>query len=349
METLWYVALTLVLTMYVVLDGYDLGVAMLFPFVATDEAERRLVRAAIGPVWTGNEVWLIAGSALLFLSFPKAYAAGFSGFYLGLMILLWLLMGRGLAFELRGYVEHPLWRRFWDTIFFDAGLALAFLIGLFAGNVIRGVPLDAEGYFFLPLWTDFRPGLSPGILDWFTLLTGLTMVVLLALHGASYLAMKTVGPLQERGRTVARYATFPAVLLLSAFVAAVPFVRATFSVNFETHPVGYVWVVVGLTALASLFVNQARHRQVAAFASSSLLVASFLIVIAWGTYPNLLIATTDPAHSVTIHNGSAGKDGLQAALWWLPLGLAVVVLYQILIHRIFAGPVTPTSQPMSGH
>ncbi len=344
METFWYMALTLVLTIYVVLDGYDLGVAMLFPFMAGDEAERCMVRATIGPVWTGNEVWLIAGSALLFLSFPKAYAAGFSGFYLGLIIVLWLLMGRGLAFELRGHVEHPLWRRFWDTIFFWTGLSLAFLLGLFAGNVIRGVPLDADGYFFLPLWTDFRPGVSPGILDWFTLLTGLTMVALLALHGASYLAMKTVGPLQVRGRALARRAMFPAVLLLSAVVAALPFVRTTFSLNFETHPIGYLCGVIGLTALASLFVSHTRQKQVAAFASSSLLLASFLVVISWGTYPNLLIATTDPANSLNIDNASAGKDGLQAALWWLPLGLSVVVLYQIWIHRMFGRPVSPEFQ-----
>ena len=341
METLWYIALTFVLTMYVVLDGYDLGVAILFPFVATNEAERGMVRATIGPVWTGNEVWLIAASALLFLSFPKAYAAGFSGFYLGLILLLWLLMGRGLAFELRVHIEHPLWRRFWDTIFFVTGLSLAFLLGLFAGNMIRGVPVNAEGYFFLPLWTDFRPGLSPGILDWFTLLSGSTMVGLLALHGASYLAMKTLGALQERSRVLAKWAMLPAVLLLPAFAAALPFVQTTFPVNFEEHPAGYVWVVIGLMALASLFVCQRRHRHGAAFVSSSMVIASCLAVMSWGTYPNLFVATTDPAHSLTIHNASAGADGLHAALWWLPLGLLVVVSYQVLIHRMFAGPVTP--------
>lgn len=342
METFWYVALTAVVTIYILLDGYDLGVAMLFPCAATED-ERRMVRATIGPVWTGNEVWVIAASALLFLSFPGAYAAGFSGFYLGLMILLWLLMGRGLSFELRGHVEHPLWRRFWDTIFFCTGLSLSFLLGLFAGNVIRGVPLGADGYFFLPLWTDFRPGLSPGILDWFTLLTGLTMVVLLALHGASFLAMKTVGPLQAKVRELGGYAMLSAVLLLPAFLAVLPFVRTTFWENFEAHPAGYMWVVVGLAALVLLFMFHRQHRHVALFSSSSLLIASFLAIISWGTYPNLLIATTDPAYSVTIHNASAGKDGLQAALWWVPPGLAVVVLYQILIHRMFAGSVTPDS------
>ncbi len=349
METLWYMGLTFVVAIYIVLDGYDLGVAMLLPFVATDEAERRMVRATIGPVWTGNEVWLIAGSALLFLSFPKAYAAGFSGLYLGLMMLLWLLMGRGLAFELREHVEHALWRRFWDSIFFVTGFSLALVLGVFAGNVIRGVPLNAEGYFFLPLWTDFRPGVRPGILDWFTLLTGLTMVMLLALHGATYLAMKTVGPLQGRGRTLSIWALFPAGLLLSVFVAALPFVRTTFGASFDAHPAGYLWLVIALIALASIFVSQARQRPVAAFASSSLLIVSFLAMISWGTYPNLLVSTSDPADSVTIHNASAGEEGLEAALWWLPLGLSMVVLYQVWIHRMFAGPVTPHSQALPDH
>lgn len=349
METLWYIALTFVLTMYVVLDGYDLGVAILFPFVTRDEAERGMVRATIGPVWTGNEVWLIAGSALLFLAFPKAYAAGFSGFYLGLILLLWLLMGRGLAFELREHIGHPLWRRFWDTIFFVTGLSLAFLLGLFGGNVIRGVPVNAEGYFFLPLWTDFRPGLSPGILDWFTLLTGLTMVVLLGLHGAAFLAMKTVGPVQVKVRKLGRYAMLLAVLLLPAFLAALPFVRTTFWENFQAHPAGYMWLVVGLTALVLLFLFHRQHRHVAFFCSSSLLIVAFLAFISWGTYPNLLIATADLAHSLTIHNASAGEDGLQAALWWVPPGLTIVVLYQIFIHRMFAGSVTPDSLRTRDH
>jgi len=348
METFWYTAFTLALTMYLVLDGYDFGVAMLFPFV-TAEDERRMLRATIGPVWTGNEVWLIAASALLFLSFPKAYAAGFSGFYLGLIMLLWLLMGRGLAFELRGHVEHVLWRRFWDSIFFGASLSLALLIGLFAGNVIRGVPLNAEGYFFLPLWTDFRPGLSPGILDWFTLLTGLLMVVLLASHGASFLAMKTAGPLQAKARALSGAALIPTVLLLAAFVFALPYVRPTFWAGFAARPIGYLWPLAGLAAMVMLFINHARHNQGAAFGWSSLLVASFVVMLSWGTYPNLLVAIGDPAHSVTIDNASAGKDGLQAALWWLPPGLAVVVLYQILIHRMFSGPVTPDSSPAGHH
>lgn len=165
METIWYALVLFVLTTYVVLDGYDFGVGILSPFVARQESERRLVRETIGPVWTGNEVWVIAGSALLFLAFPKAFASGFSGFYLALMIMLWLLMGRGLAFELREHVDHALWRTFWDTIFFLANLLLAFVVGLVVGNLLRGVPLNASGYFFLPLWTDFSPGSMPGILD----------------------------------------------------------------------------------------------------------------------------------------------------------------------------------------
>ncbi len=344
METFWYAAVTLMLTTYVALDGYDLGVGMLVPFVAKQETERRIIRATIGPVWTGNEVWLIAGSAVLFLAFPKAYAAGFSGFYLALMILLWLLIGRGLAFELREHVDHPLWRRFWDATFSAASLLLAFVLGLLIGNVIRGVPLNAHGYFFLPLWTDFRPGSLPGILDWFTLLTGCIMVVLLVLHGATYLAMKTLGPLRAKGRSLARHATVVVAVFLASFLAVAPFVQTAFRTNYEAHPIGYAWSLASLAALVALRLFHARHRQVAAFASSSLLVASLLMAIAWGTYPNLLIATTDPANNVTITNASAASEGLQAALWWLLPGLACVALYQIHIHRMFGCPVSPESQ-----
>lgn len=348
METFWYVALTCVLTIYVLLDGYDFGVAMLLPRVAATESERCMVRATIGPVWTGNEVWLIAGSGLLFLAFPHAYAAGLSGFYLGLMMLLWLLIGRGLAFELRDHVAHPLWRRFWDGIFTLSGLSLAFLVGLLAGNVSRGVPLNEAGYFFLPLWTNFHPGATPGMLDWFTLLSGVTMVVVLGLHGATYLAMQTAGPLRARCRTVARAFAVPVVLTLPALYAALLFVQPAVSEQYMAHPAGYAWPLGSVAALLLIVLFHRRDQQVAAFMSSSLLVASLLLTMAWGTYPNLLIAT-DPANSVTITGAAAEPSGLRAALWWVPPGFALVVLYQWFIHRTFAGPVTPETAVPQGH
>lgn len=347
METSWYVILISVLTVYVLLDGYDLGVAMLFPFVAATESERGMVRATIGPMWAGNEVWLIAGSALLLLSFPKAFAAGFSGFYLALMILLWLLIGRGLAFELRAHVEHQLWRRFWDALFTVSGVLLAFLLGVLVGNVSRGVPLNEEGYFFLPLWTDFRPGAHPGLLDWFTVLSGMTMVALLAVHGATYLGMKTLGPLREKCRGVVGGVTALAAVELWALYVTWPFVQPAVRENYVTNPAGYAWPVTSVAATGLLLLFHVRHRQVAAFVSSSLLVASLLVTLAWGTYPNLLLAI-DPANSVTIAGAAAERGGLEVALWWALSGLTLVMFYQLLIRRLFAGPVMPASHHSPG-
>ena len=343
MDTIWYVLLTFVLTTYVVLDGYDFGVGILSPLVARDETERRRLQAAIGPVWTGNEVWLIAGSTLVFLAFPKAFAAGFSGFYLALMIMLWLLMGRGLAFELREHVDHELWRGFWDGIFFLANLLLAFVAGLLVGNLLRGVPLNANGYFFLTWWTDFRPGPLPGLLDWFTLLTGTTMVALLTLHGGSFLTMNTRGALQARIERMVQSTLLFLTPLLLALVVAVPFVQPSFGGHYQAAPIGYVWPLFAAVALLSRCLPSVRRRPVAGFAASSLLVAALLVAAAWGTFPNLLLATTDRSHSLTAMTAAAERTGLEAGLWWVPAGLALVIVYQVWIHRLFSGPANSDS------
>jgi len=165
METFWYMVVTVMLGIYVVLDGFDFGVGIVYPFLTRTEQERLTALGAIGPVWNGNEVWLLASGGLLFFAFPKAYAAGFSGFYLALIIVLWLLIARGLALELRSHVDHVLWRQFWDLAFSGASILLAVVFGAALGNLIRGVPLSRDGYFFVALWTDFMTGPEPGILD----------------------------------------------------------------------------------------------------------------------------------------------------------------------------------------
>ena len=203
METFWYCALTLMLAVYVVLDGFDFGLGIIYRFVARTEADRRTALASIGPVWNGNEVWLIAAGGLLFFAFPKAYAAGFSGFYLALIIVLWLLIVRGLALELRSHLAHVLWRQFWDAAFAGASTLLAVVLGATLGNLIRGVPLNQDGYFFMALWADFMMGPDPGILNWFTILMGVTSAAVLAFHGANYLVIK------QRANCAARPAVQP--------------------------------------------------------------------------------------------------------------------------------------------
>src|SRR5713101_8451656 len=168
MQTLWFILVAFMLTMYVVLDGFDLGAGVIHLFVARTDVERRTILQAIGPVWDGNEVWLIAAGGTLFFAFPVLYASSFSGFYLPLIIVLWLLMLRGVSVELRSRVPNGVWASFWDGIFFLGSALLTIFFGAALGNVIRGVPLASDHTFFEPLWTDFNPfSANTGILDWY--------------------------------------------------------------------------------------------------------------------------------------------------------------------------------------
>jgi len=204
MGFIWFWLVAIMIVAYVLLDGFDLGVGILHPFLAKTEEERSISVRSIGPVWDGNEVWLIAGGGTLYFAFPLLYASAFSGFYLALMVVLWLLIIRGASIELRSQIPIAVWRTFFDGMFCFSSALLAIFFGAALANVIRGVPLNPEGYFFLPLWTNWRPGPDPGILDWYTVLGGLIALVALAIHGALYLAVKTQGDLQSRARTFAQ-------------------------------------------------------------------------------------------------------------------------------------------------
>jgi cytochrome d ubiquinol oxidase subunit II len=341
METFWYAAVTLMLAVYVVLDGFDFGVGIVYRIVARTEADRRSALAAIGPVWNGNEVWLIAAGGLLFFAFPKAYAAGFSGFYLALIIVLWLLIARGLALELRSHLDHTLWREFWDLAFAGSSALLAVVFGAALGNLIRGVPLNQDGYFFVALWTDFMMGPEPGILDWYTILMGLASAAILALHGANYLAMKSVGELQRRARCVAWLGGFAVVGLVVLVLSAIPFVQPAFRLSYAAYPIGYVFPFLGMVALVAALESRRRDWDHAAFCASSLLILAMLASTAWGSYPNILIATTDPANSLTVANATAGAYGMRVGLWWFLIGFGLVIAYQIYAHRAFWGKVQP--------
>ena len=195
METIWFILVGILLGGYAVLDGFDLGIGSIYLLVARTEAERSQVRSSIGPVWDGNEVWLIAASGTLFFAFPKAYATAFSSFYLAFFFILWLLLLRGLAIELRSQIDHQLWHTFWDSVFSLASIALVLLFGVVLGNLLRGLPLNDQGGAALPLWTNFLLGTKLGLLDWYTFPVGLAAAVVLILQGSSYLGVKTEGEL----------------------------------------------------------------------------------------------------------------------------------------------------------
>jgi cytochrome d ubiquinol oxidase subunit II len=201
MTTLWFILVAVMIGAYVVLDGFDLGAGIIHLFAARSNGERRVVLRAIGPVWDGNEVWLLAAGGTLFFAFPALYAAAFSGFYLPLMIVLWLLAGRAVSIELRSRIPSPVWTSFWDGTFFLSSGLLAVFYGAALANVVRGVPLDKNGYFFEALWTNFDPkNPTPGILDWYTILIGVLALAALTMHGAAYLVIKTEGTVNTRAR-----------------------------------------------------------------------------------------------------------------------------------------------------
>ena len=203
MGFIWFWLVAVMIVGYVVLDGFDLGVGVLHLFLARTESERRATLGSIGPVWDGNEVWLLAGGGTLYFAFPSLYASAFSGFYLPLMIVLWLLILRGVSLELRNHLDVGVWRTLLDGLFGVSSALLTIFFGAALANVLRGVPLQADGYFFLPLWTDWRTGVHPGILDWYTVIGGLVALVALTMHGALWLTIKTSGDLGRRAqRTV---------------------------------------------------------------------------------------------------------------------------------------------------
>lgn len=339
METLWFCLVAFMIAMYVILDGFDLGVGATHFCTARSEAERRQVIRSIGPVWDGNEVWLLAAGGTLYFAFPGLYASSFSGFYLPLMIVLWLLILRGAAIEFRSHIDNPVWKPFWDFVFTGASALLAIFFGAALGNVVRGAPLDGSGRFFLPLWTDFRPGPQPGILDWYTALAGLTAFLALAHHGALWVALKTEPPVGDRARRVASLAWYGVLGMTLILTGATFRVQPHVPERFALNPWGYIFPALALAGLLWSTLLRRRGQDRPAFLASCAYLAGMLASVAFGLYPSVLPSNTDPNLSLTIYNTAAGAYGLRVALfWWIP-GMALVALYTAFVYRRWAGKV----------
>jgi len=339
-ETIWFIFVALMIAMYVLLDGFDLGAGAIHLFAARDDLERRTIIRAIGPVWDGNEVWLIAGGGTLFFAFPVLYASSFSGFYLPLIIVLWLLMIRGISIELRGHIGDPMWASFWDAMFFIGSSLLAVFFGAALGNVVRGVPLDEDGYFFQPLWTDLSPfSETPGILDWYTVLIGLLALATLVVHGANFVAVKTEGALNARSRRISRFFTFATAALTVLATAATFWVSPQMLGSFGARPYGYVLPLMAIAGLVGMVLFNFREGERAAFLSSGAYIIGMLTSTVFGVYPNVLPAV-DPANSLTIHNASASQYGMTVGLIWWSIGMVLAAVYFVVIYRLFRGKVS---------
>ena len=336
----WFWLVAAMITAYVVLDGFDLGAGVLHLIIAKTDQERRIVLRTIGPVWDGNEVWLIAGGGTLFFAFPLLYASGFSGFYLPLMIVLWLLILRGLGIELRTHIDGPVWSSFFDGCFAISSFLLAIFYGAALGNVIRGVPLNKEGYFFLPLWTNWRPGAEPGILDWYTVLAGLVALIALSIHGAHYVATKTSGDLNLRARRVAAVLWPALVLITLVSLWATLAIRPEVLTNYKHFPFLFLIPVAVALSLAIMFFYHRRGQDKSAFVSSSAYLVFMMVGAAAAVYPNLLVSSTDPTLNITIYNAAAGSYSLSFGLIWWSFGMALAIGYFVFIYRMFRGKIT---------
>jgi cytochrome bd ubiquinol oxidase subunit II len=328
-NTVWFIVLAFMLTGYAVLDGFDLGVGAVHLLLGRNREERARLIDAIGPVWNGNEVWLLAAGGSMVAAFPHLYAASFSGFYLPLMMVLWLLLGRGLGIEFRHQVHHPMWHDAWDVAFSVASLLLALLFGVALGNVLHGVPFESSG--------EFR-GTFTLLLNPFSILAGLLSVATLALHGSWWAALKTDGALQLRARRFGAVLWWVSLALLAATIAASFLVRPDFTRNFIAHPWLIVWPLITATGAALSYVGRRTNDDRRAFVGSATYIAGILASVAAGLYPVLLPARPGSAGAgLDIYNAASAASSLHTALMIYLVGISIVAIYQINIYRIWRG------------
>ena len=339
MAELWFAILCLMITLFVVLAGWDIGAGVLHFVVARNQEERRALIAAIGPLWTWNEVWLVATGGVLFVAFPHVLAISFPAFYLALFLVLWTLILRGISLEFRGHIPSEMWRSFWDFVFAVANLLLAILFGAAIGNVIRGIPLKPGAPLSLALFTDFGVRGTLGILDWYTVSVAIFTLVCLGAHGASYLALKTEGALCRRARIFAKVLWASTVLLLLAVSLETYYVRPELFGGMAARPLAWValaMVAGGLVAIFTAFRSVADARM---FLGGCIFIAGLLGSAAASLFPVILYSTVSSEYSITAYNGSSDAASLRAAISWWPLAFVLTFSYAWFVAKHYRGRV----------
>jgi cytochrome d ubiquinol oxidase subunit II len=329
LQTVWFIVIGILFTSYAILDGFDLGVGAWHLFVKRDE-ERRTLLNAIGPVWDGHEVWLVAAGGSLFAAFPEAYATAFSGFYVAFMLFLLAVIARAVSIEFRSRQPMLRWRQVWDTGFSAGSLLIALLAGVALGNLIVGVPLASDHEYAGTFLSMLRP---------YPLLVGLTTVALFMMHGAIYLVLKTEGELHERFRRYARKGHLAFVVVYSVTTIAT-FLRVPRMVEpMQAHPVLAGLVFLILLAIANVAWQLRRGRPEMAFVSSSAVIALLLALFGVGIFPNLLLSDPSPENSLTITNAASSPKTQQIILVVAAVGISLMLAYTATVHWIFRGKV----------
>lgn len=350
MELFWYITIAIVLSVFFVLDGYDFGTGIIHLFLAKQEKDKQVIAKAAGLFWDFNEVWLVAGGGLLFMAFPTYYASVFSGFYLPLIIVLWLTVFRAIGLEFRSQFKYQMWKDIWDKAFGISSLLLALFFGTALGNIIRGVNLGGvengisiyeKHYFFLPLWNgSFSPlHENPGVIDWFTLIIGIIAVVTLAIHGANWILVKTNSSINTQLKSII-FKLNIALFILTVFSLIVwYFINPNALDNFADKPylIGFpILYLIGLTG--SFFIKRIKKDVHGLYLSSLLIIGGITSSLA-SMFPIILPSTNQVNESLTIYNTAASEYGLSVALGWGIIGIILIVVYLVVQKRLMAGKI----------
>ena len=350
MEIYWYIIIAVVLAIFFVLDGYDFGVGIIHLFLAKDEKDKEVISKSAGLFWDSNEVWLIAGGGMLFMAFPKLYASAFSGFYLPLIIVLWLIVFRAIGLEFRNLINVQMWKDFWDKAFGISSLLLALFFGIALGNVVRGVNMGGvingvssyeSHYFFLPLWNgSFSPlHENPGVIDWFTIIIGFIAVVTLAIHGASWVILKTNATINKKLISVISVLNVVLIILTIISLMIWHFVNPNSLDNFIDKPYLIIFPLIYFAGLFGLLFQKKIKKDLNRFLLSTAIILGGITSSLASMFPVVLPSTNSINESLTIYNSSASNYGLSVAFIWSIIGLILVFIYAIVQIRFRSGKI----------
>ena len=330
LQTTWYVLFIAIISGYVILDGFDLGVGMLSPFIARNDHDRRILLNSIGPVWDGNEVWLVLSGGALFAAFPLVYASLFSGFYLAMMLVLLVLIMRTVAIEFRSKRPEAWWRSLWDWTFTISSFGITILLGVALGNVIGGVALDQQGNMSVSLLDLLNP---------YSLGLGLVAVSMLCLHGAIFLSQKAEGELLQTVTSLIPKLLIAFFVLMTGLIGWTLLRDDELTQNFKDRPWTILFPILAFAAIATAWLFVRRGAYLSAFLASATMIALLLGAVACGMYPVMLRSTTDSAFDLTVQNASSAKETLLVMFVIALIGIPFVLLYTAGVYYFFRGRV----------
>jgi cytochrome d ubiquinol oxidase subunit II len=328
LANIWFFLVAFLLTGYVILDGFDLGAGVLYPFLGRSEEDRSVIRASIGPIWDGNEVWLITGAGAIFAAFPMVYAMTFSGFYLAIMLVLFGLILRAVSLEFRH--RDTSWKAVWDGAFFLGSLVPSLLVGVALGNVIRGVPMDAQGNY---------TGTFLELLNPYSLLVGVTGLALIVQHGAAWLALKSEGDLHERALTWRRLSFWVcAVLAIATSLATILTVSRASDLVFGRWA-GWLFIAVAVVGILYTVLQMYKEGgELKSFLGSAIIIIGFAGIASVGNFPAMVPARGTPdATSLTVERAASGHLTLLVMLIIALVFCPIVLIYTALIYKTFWG------------